>query len=135
MRWTFFKRMYSSYRTIETANIGTMDIEIDTDDLKVAIAAHRKVSVGNHLFGVFEVQNEEGVYQQIDGKRIELDTPRKAAQTVFTSWKEMEDAEDAGIELPSKLNYHYDVDLGHDVMDCMNGKRTAEDEEYFQRNN
>ena len=45
---------------------------------------------GSHRSGVSEVQTDAGIYEQKDGNRIDLSTPRKAAKVFFKTWAELD---------------------------------------------
>ena len=48
---------------------------------------------GTHRSGIFQIQNDLGIWSQQDDRRIDFTTPRKAAKVSFQTWEEMEAAE------------------------------------------
>ena len=62
-------------------------------DLEGALAAYYAAGNprGSNRSGVSEIQTDEGIYEQVDGNRIDISTPARAAKTIFTSWDELSD--------------------------------------------
>ena len=92
-RHDFFFRAESNRVDPRTVPARTLSLELPrhtalADALTAALDAG--MPKGSHRTGCFEVQTGQGIWQQTDGNRIDLTTPRKAAKVEFTSWEELD---------------------------------------------
>tara|TARA_R100001086_G_scaffold92068_1_gene45621 strand:- start:413 stop:781 length:369 start_codon:yes stop_codon:yes gene_type:complete len=62
----------------------------------VAALDARILPKGSHRSGCFQVQTDRGIFQSAKDSRIDLSTPRKAANVFFASWEAMEANELSG---------------------------------------
>ena len=53
-------------------------------------APQRPLAKGSHRSGCFEVQCDRGVWQHVDSKKIDVSTPRKAANVQWRTWEQIE---------------------------------------------
>lgn len=92
MRWDFFYRHESNrvHPKSRPAECLILDLPADTPLAEALQRAHAAgMPKGTHRSGCFEVQTDAGIYQQTDGNRIDLTTPRRAAKTTYRTWEEM----------------------------------------------
>jgi hypothetical protein len=97
--WTLFFRAESNRhdpreRPAKYAIVTASTTSCACDVLAMAIANH-DVPKGSHRTGVFEMQNDLGIYSRDDLMRIDFSTPRRAAKVNFKTWEEMEREERA----------------------------------------
>lgn len=60
----------------------------------VETAIYFGMPIGSNRSGCYQVQSDAGIWEQVDGNRMDFSTPRKAAKVEFKSWEQME-AEEA----------------------------------------
>lgn len=96
MRYDFFFRAESNRHDPKAtpARSMTLDLPAGTTLADALVAARENgMPRGSHRTGCFEVQTDAGIYSQVDGNRIDLSTPKRAAKTSFKTWKQL-DSED-----------------------------------------
>ncbi len=90
-RYDFFRRTERKAFTKNRPALGiTMQLPAGTT-LAQALEAYYEAGnpKGSHRSGVFEVQTDEGIYEQVDGNRIDLSTKRSAAKTIVRTWEQL----------------------------------------------
>lgn len=97
MRWDFFYRHESQLHNPKDVPAECITLDLPADlSLGDALEAARAAGMpkGSHRTGCFEVQNDLGIYSQIDYNRIDLSAPAKAAKVVFKTWEQLEAEDD-----------------------------------------
>ncbi len=92
----FFWRNESNRVDPRSVAAETMRLSLPvTTTLEDAISAARAAGMpkGSARTGCFEVQGPNGIWSHVRESRIDLSTPRRAANVVFKTWDEL-DAED-----------------------------------------
>lgn len=99
IKWDFFSRSMTKGK-VDPDRVRTIRLELNTDDLQTAldkyadhIKPYRNLGQGSANTGVFEIQNDLGIYRHKSGKKIDLSTERKANNIVFKTWDELEKQE------------------------------------------
>ncbi len=92
IRWDFFDRPEN--KNFDPDNVRCVMLNIPADyTLREALEyarATRNLGSGTHRSGCFEVQNDLGIFRQVDGNKIDLSTPAKAAKVTFKTWEQLE---------------------------------------------
>lgn len=96
MRWDFFYRPESHrvHPSELTPYCYQFELPADTtlaDALKYAHA--NGMPRGSARGGCFEVQNDLGIHWHRDYQRIDLSTPKRAANVIFKTWEQLEQEE------------------------------------------
>lgn len=92
MRWDFFYRaenrrlpLPEKEATYELpANITTAQEALEYVWSKFMIPR------GSQRSGCYQIQNDLGVWEQVNGKRMDFSTPAKATKVTFKTWKQLE---------------------------------------------
>ena len=92
-RFDFFSRVENSrvHPHLRPARQFSLQLPIETtlaEALAAAYAAH--MPRGTNRAGCFQIQNDRGIWNHINGNRMDPSTPRKAAKCVFKTWEELE---------------------------------------------
>lgn len=97
--WDFFSRSMTKGK-VDPDRVRPIRLELNTTDLKKAlelyakhIEKYRNVGLGSANTGVFEIQNDLGIYRHKAGKKIDLETVKKASNVIFMTWDEIEERE------------------------------------------
>jgi hypothetical protein len=103
-RWDFFIRTETNHRTWaehkeRPANCYSLSFPTGTT-LAAALEFARANGMpqGTHRSGCFEVQTPEGIYSHVNDCKIDLSTPAKAAKVIFTTWAELDAADNITFE-------------------------------------
>lgn len=97
MKWDFLHRPESSTRDPRTNPCKPYRFELPDGTTLADALAHAYANGlprGSARCGCIEVQNDLGIYSHRLGNRIDLSTPRKAANVVFKTWEELEREEE-----------------------------------------
>lgn len=80
------------------------ETEAEARDLPALMRAAEKAKGGRGSFvtGVFQIQTDWGIWSRADQRRLDADTPRKAAKAYFATWDEMERTDKMACELAPK---------------------------------
>jgi len=68
-----------------------VDCGADLNSILDYIYQNGLASKGSSRSGIFEVQTDAGFWKQVDEKKIDLSTPRRASKTVFVTWEQWEE--------------------------------------------
>ena len=93
--WTFHFRLYhrNKERILSTQNQRYISVMLPDDTpLDIALEEARKngAPIGSHITGIYEVHNDQGIYQQINLRKI---VPSRKHLYTFKTWDELEKAE------------------------------------------
>lgn len=95
-RWDFFfraERRSGGEPKKQNARCVSIELPNDTElDEAIRLARAAGAPKGSHRTGIFEVQNDLGIWEHVDGNRIDLSTPRKTAKVIFRTWDELDKA-------------------------------------------
>lgn len=97
-RWDFFFRLYhrNKERMLSDQNKSDLSIMLPPNTtLAEALVAAREAGApaGSHITGIYEIQNDKGMYWQVHDRKIVPERPKKYR---FRTWDEMEALEAAG---------------------------------------
>ena len=95
--WQFFQRTERRNFDLDNVVCGELRLPRNTDlatAISLAIRA-RVISHGSHRSGVFQVQTDDGIFSQVNDRRIDLSTPRRAALVTMKTWEQLEEEENA----------------------------------------
>jgi hypothetical protein len=97
-RWDFFFRLYhrNKERMLSDQNKSDLSIMLPPGtSLSDALGAAREAGgpSGSHITGIYEIQNDKGIYWQIHDRKI---VPERTNKWRFRTWEEMEALELAG---------------------------------------
>jgi len=92
IRWDFFYRLYhkSKERMLSNQNSVHVSIMLPSDTpLSDALAAAIEAGArsGSHITGIYQIQNDDGIYQQIHDRKI---VPERTKKWKFQTWAEID---------------------------------------------
>lgn len=95
--WQFFCRTEKKNFDYDDVVFAEMQLPRNMD-LATALEtaqAEGVISRGSHRSGCFQVQTDDGIFSQVNDRRIDLSTARKAELVEMKTWEELDDEDDS----------------------------------------
>lgn len=94
-RWDFHFRLYhrNKERILSHGNQRYVSVQLPKNtplDIALSEAKKNGAPTGSHITGIYEVHNDEGIYQQINLRKI---VPERKKLYTFKTWNEIEQEE------------------------------------------